>query len=56
MKFERRVVLVNQYDEILYELETVDGYFYRIPKEMSAVGLMDVGDVYTVKEIEVEVE
>ena len=52
-KFETKVVLVNQYDEIVCEL--VKGlYWYNLPAGEAL--LLAVGDEYKVKEIEVEVE
>lgn len=55
MKFETKVVLVNKWDEVVCEL-VEDGYFYKFPMDFVRNPLLDVGDEYKVREIEVEVE
>ena len=56
-KFETKVCMVNEYDEIVCELERVRGYgdYYRLPKEV-LWDYMFVGDKFEIKEIETEVE
>lgn len=54
-KFETRVCMVNAYDEIVCELERVNGDYYRLPKEV-LWDYMFVGDKFEIKEIETEVE
>ena len=54
-KFETKVVLTNNIGEVVFELEKEGDYFYKFPREVLGM-LLDVGDVYTVEEIEVEVE
>ena len=54
-KFETKVCLVNQYDEVICELEK-DGYFYKFPMGFDRNPLLDIGDEYKVVEIETEVE
>lgn len=54
-KFETKVCLVNQYDEVVCELEK-DGCFYKFPMGFAKNSLLDIGDKYKVVEIETEVE
>ena len=54
-KFETKVCMVNAYDEIVCELEHVNGDYYRLPKEV-LWDYMFVGDRFEIKEIETEVE
>ena len=54
-KFETKVCLVNEYDEIVCELER-DGMWYVLPRDFSKNFLLDIGDTYKVVEIETEVE
>lgn len=54
-KFETKVCLVNTYGDVVCELEKVGDFFYRFPREVLDM-LVDVGDVYSVEEIETEVE
>ena len=56
-KFETRMCLVNQYGEVICELEHADGsMYYVIPAQKRASILMDEGDVYSVEELEFEVD
>ena len=54
-KFETKVCLVNEYGEVVYELKKDGDFFYKFPKEVLGM-LLDVGDVYKVEEIEMEIE
>lgn len=54
-KFETKVCLVDAHGDVVYELEKAGDFFYKFPKEVLGM-LLDVGDVYSVEEIEMEVE
>ena len=54
-KFETKVCLVNAYGDVVCELEKASDFFYKFPREVLGM-LVDVGDVYSVEEIETEVE
>lgn len=56
MQFERRMVIMNQYDEVVCELENVGG-LWRVPTEEqpNLCNYLDEGDVYRVVCIETEV-
>lgn len=56
-RFETKVCLVNAYGDVVCELEKAgdDCFFYKFPREVLGT-LLDVGDVYSVEEIETEVE
>lgn len=53
--FEIKVCLVNKWDEIVCELEHVNGDYYRLSKEV-LWDYMFVGDKFEIKEIKTEVE
>ena len=55
VKFETKVCVVNAYDEVVCELEYVNGNYYRLPREV-LLDYLNVGDKFEVKEIETEVE
>ena len=52
--FETKVVLKNQYDEIICELEK-DGMWYKFPVDFAKHPCLDIGDEYRIEEIESEV-
>ena len=54
-KFETKVCLVNEYGEVIMELEEEGKFCYKFPREVLDL-LLDVGDTYYVEEIETEVE
>lgn len=55
-KFKIVAILVNQYNEIVCELEKSDsGMYYKLPDDITKLLLLD-GDEFRVKELEVEVE
>lgn len=55
VKFEKKVCLVDADGDVVYELKKDGDFFYKFPREVLGM-LLDVGDVYSVEEIETEVE
>ena len=49
--FETSVVLINQYDEIVAQLDYANGYYF-LPEGL----VLDIGDVLRVEEIDVEID
>ena len=54
-KFETKVCLVNEYGDVVCELEK-DGCYYKFPMNFAKNLLLYIGDEYKVVEIEMEVE
>lgn len=52
-KFDKKVILVNEYGNDVCELVRTEHGFYEIPEHERI--LMDVGDTYKVVEVESEV-